>query len=110
MQAPRAVSYQQARALGPNRGATPRSHGGFHPYPQTNRVSPVKSAQIRMYGAAAVNSNHQATLTKKAARARRESFKPRPSVEPGLGDDWATSSDTRYAGLLGGSVREEDED
>ena len=53
-----------------------------------------------------------ASLAKKAARVRRESFKPRPSVDPG--DVWSTSSsmgssaDKRYAGMLGGVMAEDD--
>ena len=51
-------------------------------------------------------------VAKKAARVRRESFKPRPSVDPG--DVWSSSSsmgssaDKRYAGMLGGVMAEDD--
>ncbi|KAF7798089.1 hypothetical protein EIP86_009303 [Pleurotus ostreatoroseus] len=103
---PRSVSYQQTPTLGPNRGGNPRARN-YHPYPQTRRMSPVKKAEIRVYGSTALNSNQQATSTKKTSRLKRESFKPRQSIDPD--DNWASGSDKRFAGMLGGAVSEVDE-
>lgn len=46
-----------------------------------------------------------AAVSKKAARARRESFKPRPSV-----DDWDQGRGGRWGGYAGPNVKEEDEE
>lgn len=103
--APRTVSYQQYHALGPSR--TTSSRARHNPYPQTNRVSPAKTA-VRVYSSTSLNSNHQAAVAKKAARVRRESFKPRPSVDPG--EEWSGGGDRRFPGIFGGTLPEEDED
>ena len=51
-----------------------------------------------------------AVVAKKATRARRESFKPRPSMD----DDWAADvglgGQRRWAGFAGVVVKEEDEE
>ena len=49
-----------------------------------------------------------AAAAKKATRARRESFKPRPSMD----ENWAADAGIgarRWAGLAGASVKEEEE-
>ena len=69
---------------------------------------------MRVYGAVGLNSGLETAAggaTRKASgRTRRESFKPRPSMD----NDWAGSSsantDKRFAGFAGGSLPEEDED
>lgn len=107
--APRSVSYQhqQPSTLGPSRAGTSRARN-YHPYPQIRRISPVKKAEIRVYGSTALNSNQPAAVAKKAARLRRESFKPRQSIDSG--DNWASGGgDNRFAGMLGGAVEELDE-
>ncbi|KAI0826615.1 microtubule associated protein-domain-containing protein [Trametes gibbosa] len=73
-------------------------------------TSTTSSTYSRGLGSS-VGSN-AAVVAKKASRARRESFKPRPSVD----EDWAKGvglSDgagaRRWAGLAGAAVKEEDE-
>ena len=65
------------------------------------------SASYRGPGSYASQQQQQlsaSVLAKKASRARRESFKPRPSVD----NDWVLGGG-RYAGFAG-AVKEEDED
>lgn len=69
-------------------------------------MSTSTSSYGRGYGA---GSSAAAAVAKKASRARRESFKPRPSVD----EDWAAGiglgdGGRRWAGLAG-TVKEEDE-
>ena len=66
-------------------------------------TSAASAVSYRGYGAPAP-ALHASVLAKKASRARRESFKPRPSME----NDWAVGGG-RYAGFAG-AVKEEDED
>lgn len=56
------------------------------------------SAGSRGYGVAAT------VQSKKVSRARRESFKPRPSV-----DDWEHGHGSKWGGFAGASVKEEEE-
>ena len=67
----------------------------------------MKKAEIRVYGSTTLNGNKQATSTKKVTRPKRESFKPRPSIDPV--DNWDNGNDKRFAGMLGGAVAEVDE-
>ncbi|KZT02855.1 uncharacterized protein LAESUDRAFT_729833 [Laetiporus sulphureus 93-53] len=74
----------------------------YHPYKQPKgRAAMHVAGGDKTYGAAA--------MAKKAARARRESFKPRPSVD----DKWdraVGSSQGRWAALASATLKEEDED
>lgn len=86
---------------------------GYHPYPQTKRsvsAAVTASAGYAIMGGAALNSSVAAGAAKKAMRARRESFKPRPSIDDGWANATATDGPRRWAGFAGGAVREEDED
>ncbi|KZT70570.1 hypothetical protein DAEQUDRAFT_725083 [Daedalea quercina L-15889] len=69
---------------------------------QIRSVSSTSTMSYRSYGASTLNSS---VLARKASRARRESFKPRPSME----NDW-TMGGGRWAGFAGAAVKEEDED
>lgn len=114
----------QTRATGKSRN-TPMSTGrvgsaqrprtrSYHPYPQSQRsVLPT----VRVYGAVGLNSNRSgpsgATARKApapASRQRRESFKPRPSIDSDWAGGGAGCGDRRFAGFAGGAVAEEDED
>ncbi|KAI0360677.1 hypothetical protein OH77DRAFT_1470873 [Trametes cingulata] len=73
-------------------------------------MSTSTSSYSRSYGAGSGAAVHAAAVAKKASRARRESFKPRPSVD----EDWAAGvglgdGARRWAGLAGAAVKEEDE-
>jgi Ase1/PRC1/MAP65 family protein len=112
--APRAVSAtipRQQAALGigrpPSRQTLPR--------PQASSVG--SAAQIRLAssgsysagrsvgsGLGTSTSRNPQTIAVKAKRARRESFRPRPS------GDWKAVSQGRYGGLEEDALREEDED
>ncbi|KAI0946534.1 hypothetical protein AcW1_009974 [Taiwanofungus camphoratus] len=82
----------------------------YHPYQAPRAASHASSSSThRAYGASALNSS---VAARKASRARRESFRPRPSVD----DNWAVGlgvSDgggpRRWAGFSGTVVKEEDE-
>jgi len=108
--APRAVSAtipRQQAALGIGRPPPRR------PRPQSSSVG---SAQLQLapgtYSARGVGntglgtstSRNPQTIALKAKRARRESFRPRPS------GDWKVVSQGRYGGLEDDAVKEEDED
>ncbi|KAH9920001.1 microtubule associated protein-domain-containing protein [Epithele typhae] len=79
-------------------GSSGHSYGGYH-----------AAQRATSYGASSTYRGPGATaaVAKKASRARRESFKPRPSVD----ENWAVDADVgRWrAGLVGVSVKEEDE-
>ena len=71
------------------------------------------SSYGRGYGAGSVAAVNAAVVAKKASRARRESFRPRPSVD----EDWAigvglgdVAGGRRWAGFAGTAVKEEDEE
>lgn len=84
-----------------------RAAPGYHPYPQTQRSTSTSSQQPRAYGSVALNSSMSAGAARKASRVRRESFKPRPSVD----EAWTSTTATgRYPGFSGGVVTEESED
>jgi len=107
--APRAVSAtipRQHAALGIGR---PPSR---QPRPQ---ASSVGSAQLQLAsgsyssrrvdsGLGTSTSRNPQTIAVKAKRARRESFRPRPS------GDWKVASQGRYGGLEEDALKEEDED
>ena len=78
-----------------------RAAPSYHPYPQTQRSLSAQSQQPRVYGAMAMAGG----AARKASRARRESFKPRPSVD----EVWTSTTTTggRYPGFAGGVVAEE---
>ncbi|TCD69305.1 hypothetical protein EIP91_008060 [Steccherinum ochraceum] len=79
-----------------------RSAPSYHPYPQTQR-STSASSQPTVYGAMSLTAG----AVRKASRARRESFKPRPSMD----EAWSsTAASGRYPGFAGGVVAEENED
>ncbi|KAH8103389.1 microtubule associated protein-domain-containing protein [Cristinia sonorae] len=87
-------------------GRAPSSNqraNSYHPYPQTQR-STSASSQPRVHGA--VSLGMSAGAVRKASRARRESFKPRPSVD----EVWTSTAGGRYPGFSGGVVTEENED
>ncbi|KAH9896871.1 microtubule associated protein-domain-containing protein [Cubamyces lactineus] len=71
------------------------------------------SSYGRGYGAGGAAAVNAAVVAKKASRARRESFRPRPSVD----EDWAVgvglgdaAGARRWAGFAGTAVKEEDEE
>ncbi|TFY62235.1 hypothetical protein EVJ58_g3992 [Rhodofomes roseus] len=81
------------------------AHSGYSyqaSHSQMRSTSSTSTTSYRTYGAPALNSS---VLAKKASRARRESFRPRPSVD----NDWAVGGG-RWAGFAGAAVKEEDED
>ena len=91
-------------------GRVPSAQAATHSYglaqSQVRAVSAASAGSYRgqyAYGAPPLPPN-AGVLAKKASRARRESFKPRPSME----NDWAVGG-RRYAGFAG-AVKEEDED
>jgi protein regulator of cytokinesis 1 len=111
LHAPRAVSAtipRQHAALGIGR---PPSR---QPRPQASSVGSAQSQlaarsySARSVGSALVPSTSQSrnpqTIAVKAKRARRESFRPRPS------GDWKAVSQGRYGGLEEDALKEEDED
>lgn len=78
----------------------------YHPYPQTQRST--SAGGVRVYGAiAVVGTGGTAGAARKASRVRRESFKPRPSIDEAWTD---AGGGKRWPGFAGGAVREEDED
>ncbi|CDO70098.1 hypothetical protein BN946_scf184806.g25 [Trametes cinnabarina] len=76
-------------------------------------MSTSTSSYGRGYGSVSSAAASAAAVAKKATRARRESFKPRPSVDEnwalglGLGD---SAGGRRWAGFAGSAVKEEDEE
>ncbi|KAH9925793.1 microtubule associated protein-domain-containing protein [Fomitopsis serialis] len=92
-------------ALGHGRVPSAQAQSSYHPYQsshnQTRSTSSTSSTAYRSYGAPALSSN---VLAKKASRARRESFRPRPSME----NDWAVGGG-RWAGFAGAVVKEEED-
>lgn len=91
------------------------SHHTYHPYASNapsravsySSSNPSAYSSSARYGAQA----SAAAVAKKASRARRESFKPRPSID----DNWAADggpggTQRRWAGFAGVSVKEEDEE
>lgn len=88
-----------------------RTHN-YHPYPRTQRS--VQAPTVRVYGALGLNSSVSAAPAATARKAsasnqRRESFKPRPSIDDGWGGGGG-GGDKRFAGFAGGVVAEEDGD
>ncbi|EKM53255.1 uncharacterized protein PHACADRAFT_124758 [Phanerochaete carnosa HHB-10118-sp] len=87
----------------------------YHPYARPTRSATKSHAPppaVRVYGAVGLNSSAAAPPaagTARKASARRESFRPRPSMDH---DNWAgeSTSDKRFTGFAGGMVQEEDED
>ncbi|OSD08019.1 hypothetical protein PYCCODRAFT_1381285 [Trametes coccinea BRFM310] len=76
-------------------------------------MSTSTSSYGRGYGSVSSAAATAAAVAKKATRARRESFKPRPSVD----EDWAlgaglgdAAGGRRWAGFAGSAVKEEDEE
>ena len=89
-------------------GRVPSAQGGYHqPYQVAHRAASYVAPSA--YGTGRYGAQPGATVAaKKATRARRESFKPRPSVD----ENWAAEAGLggrRWAGLAGASVKEEDE-
>lgn len=85
----------QHAALGHGR-APPNVRGG---------VRQVSAPAAHSRAASGVRAPDPQSIAKKASRARRESFKPRPSVDAG----WAPGP-ARYGGLDEGGLKEEEED
>ncbi|KAI0700321.1 microtubule associated protein-domain-containing protein [Cytidiella melzeri] len=88
---------------------------GYHPYPQTQRSTSAtavssSSATYAVMGSMALNSSLGAGVARKASRTRRESFKPRPSIDNDWGAPAAADGQKRWAGFAGGAVQEEEED
>lgn len=92
---PGTVHHALGHGRVPSAQTAPHSYGLAQS--QMRATSASSAMSYRVYGAAAL-------MAKKASRARRESFKPRPSME----NDWAMSGG-RYAGFAG-AVKEEEED
>lgn len=94
--------------------ATKLKARSYHPYtrpakPRSASAQPPPT--VRVYGAVGLNSVGAAPAASTARKpsARRESFRPRASVD----EDWtggASTADKRFAGFAGGMVQEEDED
>ncbi|KAI0071602.1 hypothetical protein K474DRAFT_1668836 [Panus rudis PR-1116 ss-1] len=100
----------QHHILGHGRVPSTQQHSShsYHPYPQTQRST--SSGGIRVYGAVSHGvavAPVTAGAARKASRVRRESFKPRPSVD---GEWTAHEGNRRWPGFAGGAVREEEED
>ncbi|PIL27511.1 hypothetical protein GSI_10662 [Ganoderma sinense ZZ0214-1] len=91
-----------AQQLGASHAAYQPSHRAVS-YMSTSSLSSSTYSSSR-YGGPAV----AAVVAKKASRARRESFKPRPSVDENWAADVALGG-RRWAGLTG-TVQEEDEE
>ena len=107
--APRAVSAtipRQHAALGighpPSR--QPRPQASSVGSAQSQLASRSYSARSVGSGLGTSTSRNPQTIAVKAKRARRESFRPRPS------GDWKAVSQGRYGGLEGDALKEEDED
>ncbi|GJE92448.1 hypothetical protein PsYK624_086020 [Phanerochaete sordida] len=88
----------------------------FHPYSRPAKsatASRTQPAPVRVYGAVGLNSARAAPAASTARKpsARRESFRPRPSIDQdGPWAGAASTADKRFAGFAGGMVQEEDED
>lgn len=98
------VPRHPSAILGHGRAPSSAQHSAasYHPYPQTHR-STSASSQPTVYGAMSLTAG----AVRKASRARRESFKPRPSMD----ETWSsTAASGRYPGFAGGVVAEENED
>ncbi|TFK86430.1 hypothetical protein K466DRAFT_524216 [Polyporus arcularius HHB13444] len=82
------------------------SNHSYHPYAASRTASYTSSTAYSRYGGPIPSA---VVVAKKATRARRESFKPRPSMD----DDWAgdvgLGGQRRWAGFPGVTVKEEDE-
>ena len=89
------------------------SSHSYHPYasnPSSRAVSYSSSSTTYTSGRYGTQAS-AAAVAKKASRARRESFKPRPSMD----ENWAADvgpggAQRRWAGFAGVSVKEEDEE
>lgn len=107
--APRAVSAtipRQHAALGigrpPSRQARPQASSVGSA--RLQQASGSYSARSVGSGLGTSTSRNPQTIAVKAKRARRESFRPRPS------GDWKAVSQGRYGGLEEDALKEEDED
>ncbi|OCH93159.1 hypothetical protein OBBRIDRAFT_771990 [Obba rivulosa] len=115
---PRSISRPGAlhnvNGLGHGRAPSRPHHAhSYHPYPMSHRTASHASiASSRTYGAAEANI---AAVARKASRARRESFKPRSSVDEawpsatGLGAPDMGGAVRKWTGFSGAAVKEEDE-
>lgn len=91
-------------------GRVPSAHQAYHhqPYQTGARAASYVAPSTYGHSQGRYGAPVATVAAKKATRARRESFKPRPSVD----ENWATEAGLggrRWAGLVGASVREEDE-
>ncbi|KAJ3486631.1 hypothetical protein NLI96_g4098 [Meripilus lineatus] len=108
---PRRGKVASHQELGHGRAPSREQHS-YHPYPQTQRPGSyssksLSSSQVTVYGSAMLAaSTKSADAARRASRARRESFKPRPSIDA---DGWAggTEIKRRYPGYAGGALTEE---
>ncbi|KAI0777683.1 microtubule associated protein-domain-containing protein [Trametes elegans] len=103
-------------ALGHGRVPSAQQLGSNHAYHTSARATSYMSSSTtssygRGYSSGSGTAVHAAAVAKKASRARRESFKPRPSMD----ENWACgvaltdgSGGRRWAGYAG-TVKEEDE-
>lgn len=116
MPVPRSESAHHALGHGRMPSVQPHAHG-YHPYaaPVSRAVSQSSAGAgyaSRTYSAQPVAAH---VAAKKASRARRESFRPRPSVDEnwvagaGLGVEAGAGAPRRWAGFSGDMVKEEDE-
>ncbi|EIW55715.1 uncharacterized protein TRAVEDRAFT_38910 [Trametes versicolor FP-101664 SS1] len=111
----------QHHALGHGRVPSAQQLSSTHAFPShqpgaraassyMSSTSSMSSSYGRGYGSGSSAAVAAAAVAKKASRARRESFKPRASVD----EDWAAGiglgdGGRRWAGLADGAVKEEDE-
>ncbi|KAL6303787.1 microtubule associated protein-domain-containing protein, partial [Sparassis latifolia] len=108
MPVPRPGTVQHALGHGRVPSIQPHPHS-YHPYSAAARtVSSTTTPAYHAYGAPPLNSHAAA---RKASRARRESFKPRPSMD----ENWTgltvsvADGGRRWAGFSGSVVKEEEE-
>ena len=78
-----------------------------NPYPSSRAVSYTSSTS---YSNGRYGPSNAAAVAKKASRARRESFKPRPSMDENWATDAGLGGQRRWGGFAGVAVKEEDEE
>ncbi|RPD65486.1 hypothetical protein L226DRAFT_456522 [Lentinus tigrinus ALCF2SS1-7] len=97
-------------ALGHGRVPSAQQLGSSHsynPYPTSRTASYSSTTTYSRYGGPGASA---AVVAKKATRARRESFKPRPSMDEDWAADVGIGGQRRWAGFAGNAVQEEDEE
>lgn len=97
-------------ALGHGRVPSAQQLGSSHsynPYPTSRTASYSSTTAYSRYSGTGATA---AVVAKKATRARRESFKPRPSMDEDWAADVGLGGQRRWAGFPGITVKEEDEE